>query len=152
MSHPEEPFWVLHTTNKPFISSLKGSLIFKNLFEGSRARRQKGFLLEPLFCECMLYLCWCSVHNTQVFEWRKINFWLSVQVFGCPYLEYRIYVQRLVLATDFMVVQGQLHQYFGCSMNIFGSLGFTDSQTFEHWCTPWCFFLACHTCPKFYAA
>ncbi len=59
------------------------------------------------------------------------NFWLSVQVISCPY--FYIHVQRWVLATDWWLSVGQLHQYLLLSGDFFGCPGRTDNQNFEHW-------------------
>ena len=101
-----------------------------------------------------LHQCSTSVPKgkiTVVPQQPGYNFWLSVQVFSCPYLDYiNMQVQRWVLATDLLLSigqLGQLHQYFELSSDFFGCLGRTDNQNFECWCVPfwyniWCNFVS----------
>ena len=80
-----------------------------------------------------------------VFELRKnkwlshrqpeYNFWLSLQVSGCPYLD--MYAQRSALATDLWLSNGQLHQYFWLSDHFLGCSGCTDNLNFERWSELW---------------
>ncbi len=80
------------------------------------------------------------------------NLWLSVQVFGCPYLvclylEYiNIHVQKLSFGYRFMVVRQTTASVFWLSGDFFCCPRRTDNQNFERWFR--CFKMLSARCKK----